>query len=217
MFSDSMFSQASRTFHSILADLNNTIDWMVSTYPVISKSSSPFINPLVTVSRAPIIIVINITFMFHSFFTSLARSKYQYFFSLSLSFTLWSAGTANLQSYKFSFLSFFIKSDRLVEMRWSVCLAKSHRILCISFSRTDSGLCIYHLFVWSNLNFMHNSQWINLPTQSCLVLNSFCANLPHSLIIYSLRVFHISFSWLFFTGVWVTASLLKFPGLFSVF
>ena len=37
------------------------------------------------------------------------------------------------------------------------------------------------------------------------------------IIIYSLRVFHISFSWGSFTGVWVTASLLKSPGLFSVF
>ena len=36
-------------------------------------------------------------------------------------------------------------------------------------------------------------------------------------IICSLRVFHISFSWWSFTGVWVTASLLKSPGLFSVF
>ena len=32
-----------------------------------------------------------------------------------------------------------------------------------------------------------------------------------------IKVFHISISWWFFTGVWVTASLLKSPGLFSVF
>ena len=37
------------------------------------------------------------------------------------------------------------------------------------------------------------------------------------IIIYSSRVFHISVSWWFFTGVWVTASLLKSPGLVSVF
>ena len=34
---------------------------------------------------------------------------------------------------------------------------------------------------------------------------------------YLLRVFHIRFSWWSFTEVWVTASLLKSPGLFSVF
>ena len=35
-------------------------------------------------------------------------------------------------------------------------------------------------------------------------------------MIISLRVFHTNFSRLFSTGVWVTANLLKFPGLFSV-
>ena len=37
------------------------------------------------------------------------------------------------------------------------------------------------------------------------------------IIIHTFRVFHISVSWWFFTGVWVTTSLLKSPGLFSVF
>ena len=54
----------------------------------------------------------------------------------------------------------------------------------VSFSRTDGGLCKYHLFVWSNLIFLHNSQWITLPTLSCLVLYSFCADFLHSLIIW---------------------------------
>ena len=36
------------------------------------------------------------------------------------------------------------------------------------------------------------------------------------IIIYSFRVSHISISWWLFTGVWVTASFLKSPGLFSV-
>ena len=54
--------------------------------------------------------------------------------------------------------------------------------MCVWLSRTDSGLCIYHLFVGSNFKFLHNSQWIPLATQSCLVLYSFCANLLHSLI-----------------------------------
>ena len=37
------------------------------------------------------------------------------------------------------------------------------------------------------------------------------------IIVYSFRVFHISVSWWFLTGVWVTASLLKSPGLVSGF
>ena len=62
-------------------------------------------------------------------------------------------------------------------------MSKSHRSLCVSFSRTGAGLCIYHLLAWSNLNFLHKSQWITLPTQSCLALYSFCANLLHSPIL----------------------------------
>ena len=110
----------------------------------------------------------------------------------------------------FFFLLHIIKSGLLAGIRWSVCMLKSYRSLYVAFSRTGAGLCIYHLLVWSNLNFLHISQWITLLTQSCLALYSLCANLL-------LRVFHISVSWWSFIRVWVTASLLKSPGLFSVF
>ena len=63
-------------------------------------------------------------------------------------------------------------------------MLKSHMSLCGSFSWTGAGLCIYHLFVWSNLNFLHISPWITLPTQSCLALYSLCATLLHSLIMW---------------------------------
>ena len=66
--SDRKSPQDSRTFLRILADLSNAVVWMVSTHPFISKSSSPFFNHLVTVQRAPIIISIIVTFIFHSFF-----------------------------------------------------------------------------------------------------------------------------------------------------
>ena len=108
--SDSKSSQVSRTLLSILAVLNNVVVWMVSTRPPTSKSSSPFSNPLVTVPNAPITIGIIVTCMFHSFFNSLARSRYLSFFSHSFSFILWSARTASRQFCKFSFfffLSFF--------------------------------------------------------------------------------------------------------------
>ena len=78
-------------------------------------------------------------------------------------------------------------------------MPKSHRSLCVLFSRTGSGLCIYHLLVWTNLNFLYISQWITLPTQSCLVLYSFCANLLHLLIMWlmasslSLHSLHLLF------------------------
>ena len=91
---DSKSPQVFRTLLSIMAVLNNTVVWIVSTRPPTSKSSSPSSNPLVTVPNAPITIGIMITCMFHSFFNSLARSRYLSFFSHSFSFILWSAGTA---------------------------------------------------------------------------------------------------------------------------
>ena len=54
-------------------------------------------------------------------------------------------------------------------------MSKSHRSFCVSFSWTDAGLCIYHMLVWSDFNFLHSSQWISFPTQS------FCANDYHYL------------------------------------
>ena len=79
---------------SILAVFNNAVIWMVSTRPPTCKSSRPFNNPLVTVPKAPVTIGIIVTFMFHSFFNSLARLRYLSLFSHSFSFIQWSAGTA---------------------------------------------------------------------------------------------------------------------------
>ena len=66
--SDSKSPQLCRTLLNILAVLNNAVVWMVSTRPPNSKSSSPFDNLLVTVTKVPITIGITVTCMFHSFF-----------------------------------------------------------------------------------------------------------------------------------------------------
>ena len=174
--SDRKSPQVSRTRLSILAVLSNAVVWIVSTRPPTFKYSRPFNNPLVTVPNAPITIGTIVTFMFHSFFNSLARSMYLSFFSLSFRFILWSAGTANSTIFQILFLLLIImRPGLLARLRWSVCILKSHRSLCESFSRTGAGLCIYYLFVWSNWNFLYISQWITLPTQSCLALYSFSA------------------------------------------
>ena len=156
------------------------------------------------------------------------------FFSHSFSFILWSAGTAKSTILQFLFflLLIIIRSGLLAEIRWSVCMSKSHRSLCVFFSWTCARLCVYHLFVWLNLNFLHISQWITLPTQSCLVLYSFYANLLHSLIVWlivssvSLHSLHLLFCcvlsilaliWLVLTVLFCavtkrdSVSLLKFP------
>ena len=181
--SDSKSPQVSTTLLSILAVLNNAVVWMVSSQPPTSKSSSPFSNPLVTVLKAPITIGIIVTCMFHSF----SNSQVEVLILLFTFFQFYSVVSRNSKVDNFAnslffFLLIIIKSGLLAKIRWSVCVSKSHRSLCVSFSRTGAGLCIYHLFVWSSLNFLHISQWITLPTQSCLVLYSFCANLLHWLM-----------------------------------
>ena len=106
--SDSKSPQVSRTLHSILAVFNYAVVWRVSTRLPTSKSSRPFNNPLVTVPKAPITIGIIVTCMFHSFFNSLARSRYLSFFSHSFIFILWSAGTAKSTTLQIFFSFFFV-------------------------------------------------------------------------------------------------------------
>ena len=80
--------QVSLTLLGILADLNNAVVTLVSPIPLISKFSSPFINPLLTVTSAPNTISINVHF------SSLAKSRYLSFFSLSFLFILQFVGMA---------------------------------------------------------------------------------------------------------------------------
>ena len=168
--SESKSPHISRTLFSILVILNNALILIVFTRLRTTKSSRTFKNLLVIVPKAPITIGTIVTFMFYSFLNSLTRSMYLSFFSYSFSFILWSAGT---EKYTILHISFFlliiIRPGLLVEIRWSVCMSKSHKSSCVSFSRLGAGFCIYQLLVWSNLNFLHISQWITLPTQLYLV------------------------------------------------
>ena len=70
---DDKCSQVSRTFPSILADLNNAVVWIVSIRPPISNSSGTLSKPLETVPNA--LIRIDITVIFHSFLSYLVRSE----------------------------------------------------------------------------------------------------------------------------------------------
>ena len=136
--SDKKSPQNSRTLLSILAVLSKAVICIVSTRPPTSKSSRSFNNPsFVVVPKAPVTIgTIILLFTFFQFFCG-------------------QLGQQNRQFCKFSFFFFVNYSGLLAEIRWSVCKSKSHRSLCVSFSRTR--LCIYHLLVWSNLNFLHIS------------------------------------------------------------
>ena len=165
--SSSKSPQDSRTLLSILIVLNNAVVGMVSTRPPTSKSSSLFNNPLVTVPNAPITIAIIVTFTFQNcFFFSQFPSKVEVLILLFTFFQFYCGppGQQNPQFCKFSFFFFFcwllitIRSGLLADIRWSVYMSKSHWSLCVSFSWTDAGLCIYHLLVWSNFDFWHISQ-----------------------------------------------------------
>ena len=166
---------------------------MVFSRPLISKSSSPCIKPLMTVTMSTNYNWYNRHFHVPQFFhfPQQGPGTYPSFRFLSI-LLCGQPGQQSSQFGKFSFLLLFLSLllltitsyGHLAKIRWSVYISKSLTSLCVSFSRTDSELCTYYLFVWSNFIFLHDSQWITLPTQSCLVLYSFCDNLLHSLIMW---------------------------------
>ena len=141
--------QVSRTLLSIMANLNNAVVWMVFTRPLIYKSPCLFINLVVTVPRAPITIGINVVCMFSSFFNFQPKSRYLSLFHLLSILFCGKLGQQQSQQFcKFSF--YFVDYYKVwssAEIRRSVSMLKSHRGLCVSFSRTDAGLCVCHLFV----------------------------------------------------------------------
>ena len=191
--SDSKSPQVSKTLLSILAVLNNVVVWMVSTRPPTSKSSRPFDNPLVTVAKAPNSIGIIVTCTFHIcfffvffcffvfFFNSLGRLRYLSFFSHSFIFILWSAGTAKSMILQFLFFC-WLSLGLVFWTRFgdpSVC--QNPIGVYVLFSRQVLG-CGYTICWYGQIsNFLHNSQCIALPTQSCLVLYSFVRPLSFSL------------------------------------
>ena len=162
---------------------------MISTHPLISKTSSSCTSLLVTVPRQPITIGIASIFMFYCFFQS--PCKVQVLVLLFAFFRFYSVVSQDSKVHNSASSPFWLiitRSGLLAEIRWSVYISKFQRI-CVY--RTYSELCIYHLFVWSNLNFLQTYKWIIVPIQSCLVLYSFWANFLHSLIIW-LRVSSLS-------------------------
>ena len=123
--------QGSRTLLSILAELNNAFVWMVSTRPLISKSFSPCTSPLVTVLSTTITIDITVTV-----FSSPARSRSWYLFSLSINFIQWSIRTAKptIQQVFFSFFD-WLSLDLIVWPRLGyLFVSQNSRELCVSHS-----------------------------------------------------------------------------------
>ena len=124
--------------------------------------------------------------MFYSFFQF--PSKVEVFIFLFPFFQFYSMVSRdgkvhNSASSLFLLLLIIIRSGRLAEIKWSVYMSKSQLSLCVIL---QDWCWVVHIPWVRMVNFklLHNSHWITLLTQSCLVLYSFCANLLHSLIIW---------------------------------
>ena len=129
---------------------------MVSILSLISNSSRPLSKPLRNVLSAPTTVGITVTIIFHSFLSSLAKSKYLFIFSLSFIFYLWPDGRQNPQNSKVFFFLIKTMSGLLAGIRRFVCISRSQRMLCVSFSRTDFGFV--HIPLGSMVKFQFLSQ-----------------------------------------------------------
>ena len=140
---------------------------MVSVCPLISKCSSPFTKHLGIVPSARI--GITVTFMFHTFFSSQARSKYLSFFSLSFIFTLWSASTEKYTIRQALVHFFFFDYHVVVWARFGDVFVSQNPIgLCAShFSGRILGCSYYYLF---NLFKIIDLTYLYFKFMSCFVI-----------------------------------------------
>ena len=153
---------------------------MVSAPPLIFKTFTLFTNTLVTVPFTN-----SITFIFPLFFSVLRHGLGTYISFRFLS--ILQCGLPRRRSPLFGRFIFCCCWLSLGLVVWPklddpFVYQNPREFLCVSFSRTDSGLCTYHFSVWSNSNFWHNFAWITFPTQLCRVLYPFYDNLTHSLM-----------------------------------
>ena len=88
---------------------------------------------------------------------------------------------ANFLLFLFIFL-IITKSSLLDEIRWSVCISKSQRIMCLILTNV---FLLEHIPFCNIVKFKFLAQFpvISFPSQSCLVLYSFWTSLLYSLII----------------------------------
>ena len=203
--------------------------WIASLFTLISNSASFFSKPLVTVSIA---IIFALTF--DCCFRSLARSMYL----CIICFLFFSLCNKHEQQY-IQDVKFFCSCQLILSLVYWLRLSdsfvsqNSQWILFVSFSCTDSGLCIYDLFTCSNSNILYSSQWTPFPTQSSQFFYFFWASLLYSWIMrltlsflfaYILHLLStFAFIWLVLMILFCAAikrdsvSLMRFPLLTNVY
>ena len=184
---DSKSPQVSRTLLSILAVLNNIVVWMVSTRLPTSKSSSPFSNPLVTVPNALITIGIIVTFMFQSFFQFPSKVQVLILFQILSVLFCGQPGQQSRQFCNFSSFCWLLLGLVFWPRLGDLCVCQSpiEVYVCYFLGRVPGCADHYYYYYY----------------YCCCCFTLF-------------GVFHTSVSWWFSTGVWVTISLHKSPGLF---
>ena len=175
--SDSKSPQVSRTLLNILAVLSRFILRFPSHPAPLPRLWEPFqvrqlqlVSPSLSCSTAFLVLgqdpSICLSFRFLLFSPRGLNDKvhfkanFLFFFSLFFFFSF----------FFFSFLYYLVFWQGLDDM----FVSQNPRRFHISFSRIDSGFCIYHLVVWLNFNFLNNSQWLTFPIHSCLVLLLLC-------------------------------------------
>ena len=137
---------------------------MVSTFFLLSKSSSPCINTFVIVPDHWLRLV-SPTSSCSIVYSSPSKLSHLSFFACFFQFlsvvnqdskVLYSANSLFLVDYYKVWLSGWNFHDPF--------LSQNPREVCTSYSpEKKSGLCIYHLFVLSNINILNSSLLISLP------------------------------------------------------
>ena len=174
---DNKSPQVCRTLFSILADLDNAVVWMITSRPLIPSFMYRFLLLIISMAHVSIMNSILMSWLyiltagfpvqvsifwwlygphqlqllsplFSCFIIFQFSSKVLVFIFLFAFFQFYPVVSWNGKVHLSAGSLFCCWLSQGLVVWWSVCILKSQRSLCISFSRTDSGLCIYHLFVW---------------------------------------------------------------------
>ena len=145
-------------------------------------------------------------------FVAISRSFREYLASLSLEISI--------QLFFFSFLLFSFLLFFCLLLFCNCCYWLSHFRIFLGFLYwCTSAFLLYFLLFKHLLWLCHLSMTLHGNQFQCrsVHFSEFFYLFIYLLFFYSFRVFHISVSWWFFSGVWVTANLLMSPGLVSGF
>ena len=172
---------------------------MVSTSPI-SNSYTPSHNP---VSKSPITTGIIVT-MIHSFFKV---QVFIFFFTFLQFYSMVSRDS------KVHYLASSIRSGLLAGIPWSVCMSKSHWSLCVILP--DRCWVLHIPFVrMVKFKFLAHLPVDHLAHPILFRLNSVCANLLHSLIMWLMvsSQYHITSLAIFLCLIYSHFAIIGFYG-----